>query len=687
MNGKLFLFCVCIMVFLNIETFPQTDVNSFNLMPAPVKISYSEGKYRITKDFTVAIKGNSSERLYNASARTVQRLSGRTGLFFPEFSGAKSDNASSASMIIETDKTGALVLNEDESYSLDVSAQNVSLKAKTDIGALRGLETLLQLLGADENGYFFPTVKIEDSPRFPWRGLMIDASRHFMPVEVIKRNIDGLAAVKMNVLHLHLSDNQGVRVESKIYPQLQKLASDGNYYTQEQIKEIVAYAAERGIRVIPEFDIPWHSTAWFAALPELASGSGPYKIERKWGVFDPVFNPSKDATYEFFDKFFGEMTALFPDEYFHIGGDEGTKVEWTANKDIQEFMKKNNLSGIHAMHSYFNLRILKVLTKYNKKMIGWDEILMPEMPTSIVIQSWRGQKSLFESAKKGYMGILSNGYYIDLIQPTDFHYLNDPLPDTIKLTAEEKSRILGGEATMWAELVTPETVDSRIWPRTAAIAERFWSPSSVKDVKSMYARLDRVSVQLEELGLTHIKNQEMMLRRLTNNNDTKALKTLVDVIEPVKLYTRHSLGVKYTSYSPYTRVVDAALPDAKIARDFRNDVDDYLLSSKNNTEELNKLKDQLLIWKNNDAELQKVIKKSPILNEISDLSKELTEVSEIGLQAIDMIINKKKPEANWFIVQMGTLKKDGSISFGQSELMIVTAVEKLFAAANNFGQN
>jgi N-acetyl-beta-hexosaminidase len=225
------------------------------------------------------------------------------------------------------------------------------------------------------------------------------------------------------------------------------------------------------------------------------------------GVFGPVFDPTRPEVYRFFDKFFKEMARLFPDPYLHIGGDEVEAKQWKENPKIQAFMKKHNLPDNHALQAYFNREILKILTRYHKKMVGWDEIYQPGLPKDIVIQSWRGTQALVDGAKKGYQGLLSNGYYIDLCETAERHYLNDPIPPDSPLSESEKKLILGGEATMWAELISPETIDSRIWPRTAAIAERLWSPVEVRNVDDMYERLKVLSLQLEDTGLQHLKNQ------------------------------------------------------------------------------------------------------------------------------------------------------------------------------------
>jgi len=202
------------------------------------------------------------------------------------------------------------------------------LQAPTDIGAIRGLETLFQLISGDHTGYYWPGVSIDDSPRFAWRGLLLDVALHFQPVDEVFRTLDGMAAVKLNVLHLHCCNDQGFRVESRVFPRLQQTASDGQYYTQQDIRGIIRYAAQRGIRVVPEFVVPAHTTAILTAYPELASVKRPYTLQRYFGVFDPVLDPTNEAVYTFLDKLFTEMAALFPDAYFHIGGDENTGKDW-----------------------------------------------------------------------------------------------------------------------------------------------------------------------------------------------------------------------------------------------------------------------------------------------------------------------------------------------------------------------
>ena len=659
-------------------TFADDSKMKLNLMPVPAQVSLQTGQFRLDSTLTIAVTGQADPRLYKGATRMLRRLSGRTGLFFSQDVITSAATNRAAKLAINCKRAGKVKLGESESYQLRISAEKIDLEAETDLGALRGLETLLQLLAADEKGYYFPQVIINDEPRFPWRGLLIDVCRHFLPMEVIKRNLDAMAAVKLNVLHLHLTEDQGFRIESKVYPKLHQMGSDGFFFTHEQMREIIAYADARGIRVVPEFDMPGHVTSWLAGHPELATLPGPYRIERKYGIMDPALDPTKEYTYKFLDAFLGEMAKLFPDEYLHIGGDENNGKHWDQSPSIAKFKAANGIKDNHDLQTYFNKRLLQILTKHGKKMVGWDEILQPGMPTNIVIQSWRGQEALVQSAQQGYTGILSNGYYIDLVQPADFHYLNDPIPENSPLSDEQKKKILGGEATMWSELVTPENVDSRLWPRTAAIAERFWSPQRVKEVNDMYRRLDAISLQLEELGLTHEKNYAMMLRRLANQEEIAPLKTLVDVIEPIKIYTRHQYRA-YNSYAPFTRVVDAARPDSKVARGFRQLVDKFL-SDKSNVELKNEIAAGLKKWESNHDQLSAMMQKSPVLREIAAQSENLSKTSALGLQALEAVASGKPLGASWLATNLPNLEKAKG-AYAETELMIVAGVEKLVKAA------
>ena len=656
---------------------PLAVAQQHNLMPAPVSVTFDNERLAVDESFKVATRGHSDARLQAAVARFVKRLEGRTVLTLTP--GLALDDQM-ATLIVHCEGPGKDIpaVDENESYRIDITRRQALLSAPTVVGAIRGLETVLQLLDADRRGYFLPGVKIQDQPRFPWRGLLIDVARHFEPVEVLKRNLDAMAALKMNVLHWHLTEDQGFRVESKKYPKLHQLGSDGNYYTQEQVKDVIAYARDRGIRVMPEFDIPGHSTSWLVGYPELGSAPGPYTIERRPGIFEPALDPTREDVYKFLEGFLGEMAALFPDAYLHIGGDENEGKQWDRNPAIQAYMKQKGIKDNHALQAYFNTRLLKILQKHNKKMIGWDEILQPELPKDVAIHSWRGTAALAEAARKGYDGILSNGYYIDLIQPASHHYASDPLPADSTLTPAEAKHVLGGEATMWAEWVTHETIDSRIWPRTAAIAERLWSPRNVADVNDMYRRMAVISLQLEELGLTHKKNQDMMLRRMLRNDDIGPLKTLVSILEPVKEYRRYQQRPQ-TMLSPLTGVVDATTPDSDAARKFAWMVDAFLADAPRYQLYRSELGQMLANWQTSGATLEPLIDRSPSLKEVKPLAANLSVLGETGLEALSYLKLGVPPTPEWRTASL--LKMDEAAKpYGALEFMVVPSVRKLILA-------
>jgi hexosaminidase len=616
-----------------------------NLMPVPASVRFGQGRLAVDKTFTVAAAGHLDERLRAGIDRAMRRLEGRTVL---ELARGLSTDAAKAKLLVEARGPGKAVpsVEEDESYTLEVGDRQAVLRAATVVGCLRGLETFLQLLEGDREGFYVPAVSIQDQPRFRWRGLLIDIGRHFEPMEVLKRNLDAMAAVKLNVLHWHLTEDQGFRIESKKFPKLHQMGSDGNFYTQEQAREVIAYAAERGIRVVPEFDMPGHATSWLVGHPELGSAPGPYTIERNPGIFDPSLDPTREETYKLLDGFLGEMAALFPDAYMHIGGDENTGKQWRLNPKIQAFMQEKGLKDAHALQTYFNQRLLKILQKHGKRMMGWDEIFQPDLPKDVVIHSWRGPKALAEAARRGYDGVLSNGYYIDLVFPASDHYLNDPLPEGNGLTEAEAAHVLGGEATMWGEWVTPETIDSRIWPRAAAVAERLWSPREVRDVDDMYRRLERVSVRLEELGLTHERNQAMMLRRLAGGAYPPALETLVSVVEPVKEYRRYQQRPQ-TMLSPLTGLIDAARPDAAGARSFTRRVNFILSDAPRFALHFSTLRDTLTSWRDAGPVLEALIDRAPALAEARPLARDLSAAGAIGLEALSYIQQGVAPTAEW----------------------------------------
>ncbi len=662
---------------------PMALADTANLMPVPSSVQTGGGRLPIDTSFSVFLSGYNEPRLQRAAVRITETLARETGLPL----NSAPVNGPNATLVIHADHASNPVqsVGEDESYELAVTPQGAKLTAANPLGVLRGLQTFLQLVELTPTGFSAPAVTIHDQPRFPWRGLMIDVSRHWQPIEVIKRNLDGMEAVKINVFHWHLSDNQGYRIESKKFPQLQQLGSDGHFYTQEQVQEVVEYAHDRGIRVIPEFDLPGHSTAFFVGYPELASAPGPYTIERRYGVFDPAFDPTKESTYKFLGEFIGEMASLFPDQYFHIGGDEVTGKAWNANPQIQEFMHAHGMKNNADLQAYFNQRLQEIVAKNNKTMVGWDEILSPNLPKSIVIQSWRGPDSLADAARKGFHGLLSFGYYLDLYQSAAFHYAMDPLSGkAAELSDEEKKMVLGGEACIWSEMVTPENVDSRIWPRMAAIAERFWSPQATRDVPSMYARLEAESLRLQWTGLHHLSYYQPMLERLVGSADIGPIQTLADVVQGSPGYAREELhrkatGHDYTSLEAFNRLVDASHPESVVAVKFNRMVDD-LLAHKASAAEIDQMRALLTSWRENDAKLRQQLHASYLLQETASISQNLSVIGAAGLVALDYLEHNGVPAPGWAAQQLSLIN---AAQKPQAELLLAIAppLQKLVQAA------
>ena len=622
------------------------------LMPMPVKVEPGAGKFAIGPGFRVETGAGADPRLAAAAGRMLARVARQTGTILE---GAGAAGEAPRLQVDCAGGPGYPALGEDESYTLDAAPSGARIRAATVEGALHGLETFAQLIQAGPEGFEVAAVHIEDRPRFPWRGLLLDACRHWMPVDVVKRTLDGMAAVKLNVLHWHLSDDQGFRVESRRYPKLHELGSNGQFYTREQVREVVAYAAGRGIRVIPEFDMPGHATSWFVGYPELASAPGPYAIGANYGVFDPAMDPGKEETYAFLDGFIGEMAALFPDPYFHIGGDEVNGKQWAQSASVQAFAKAQGLADARAIQVYFNQRLIKIVQKCGKIMIGWDEILSPGLPAEAVIQSWRGRKSLSEAAAGGYRGILSAGYYLDHLRKASEHYAVDPMgADAAKLTPEQAARILGGEACMWSELASAETVESRIWPRAAVIAERLWSPGELTDVESMYGRMEAVSRVLEWAGVGHRAGYQPMLDRLAGNRPAGPLRVLADAVEARGLGQGRS-SARITTATPLNRLVDAARPESESVRALESAARRFSANPAAGSADLALLRASFSQWRANDARFQALAEGNALLAEARPISRDLAALGAAGLRLLDALAARRPPPRDWVARQSAEL--------------------------------
>jgi hexosaminidase len=655
----------CVAVTLLTVTF-LCKASELNLMPWPSRITQGEGFVALDREPRIELTGG-DERVRHAVKRFVQNLAARTGVPFGRHF---SEAASGPLFVIHCAGSGLRVqaLEEDESYHLVIDSKGIELTAANPLGILHGLETVLQLVESGPQGWVLPDVRIDDTRRFAWRGLMIDVSRHFMPLDAIERNVDGMAAVKLNVLHLHLSDDEGFRVESKRCPRLTRLASDGLFYTQAQMRELIAYARDRGVRVVPEFDVPGHAVSWLVAYPRLASGPAPMGLVRsQHDNLRPPLDPTLDATYRLIDVVFGEMEKLFPDQYFHIGGDEVDGKYWDKDEHIQEWMRTHNIQNNHALQTYFTKRVQVIVRKHGKEMEGWDEILAGDLPKDSLIQSWRGAQSLTDAARMGYKTILSAGYYLDLQYPASQHYAVDPLTgESASLSAEAKSRILGGEAAQWTEYVTPEILDDRLWPRLGAIAERLWSPQSVTDVDSMYRRLAILSRNLEWLGLEHCSSSRRMLGRIAGDDmPSNLLETLANVVEPVKEYEREKTQV-YDVEASLNHLVDAVPPESDLARE----IDRLAQSAVHDPAARSELRKWFVQWRDNDAQIEPYLATSALRKPLVPLSQGLSQLGVVGLSALDAIESSHPVAAE---EQRGHLAKIEENAAPHAELILAVA--------------
>ncbi len=692
------------------------------LMPEPASVERHPGSLVTLPKASVRYTGFSGGRIPAAVARFEARLP----LAVPTGGEASANRSAGRGarplrLTIECSGAARLEAGEEESYRLSVSAGGAVLSAPTDLGVLHGLVTLAQLASplaespgregsppeaidglrplaasggpaASEvvNGSFplsrptphalaFPYVTIRDRPRYTWRGLLIDSARHFLPISAIKRTLTGMEEVKLNVLHWHLSDDQGFRVESLRYPLLQEDGSDGQFYTQDEIREIVAFADARGIRVVPEFDIPAHTTSWFVGYPELASAPGPYRVERRFGVFNAVMDPAREATYRFLAGFFAEMATLFPDDYVHIGGDENTGVDWANNPEILAFMREHGLTTTAALQAYFSRRVAKILAGLGKRVIGWNEILMPHLPTGTLIDVWTTPLAAFEAAISGYGSVLSRGYYLDAMEPAGDYYARDPGP-----------LVEGGEASMWGELVDGTNLDERVWPRAAAIAERFWSPASVTNVADMYRRLGVESLRLTSLGLTQQSGYEARLQELLGSDartgDLARLRLFVDSLRPLGLYGR-TRARHYTTATAFDRVVDAARPDSALARALSSRVDRFLAEAPADrataagfADGEADLRAALAALRDNDRFLAPLLLRSARLREVRRLSAELSQLGQMGVDALDHLSTGRRLHRGACLRAQALLERAARPE-AEVRLAVIDPVSRLVSAA------
>lgn len=503
-----------------------------NIIPMPQNMQLGNGKFTIDNNTRIIISDDSLSSVADFYSQKIQASTG----FDIKVTGKHSNNSISLSIDsnIGKDLDNGLAA---ESYTLSVKENGVDIKASTLKGIFYGMATFMQLLPAEIESsskiynaeWTAPVIEIKDSPRFKYRGLMLDVARHFISVEGLKKHIDMLALVKINNLHLHLTDFQGWRIEIKKYPKLTEIGGTrideyGNvysgYYTQEEIKELVKYAQDRFINIIPEIDVPGHSLAAIASYPELSCTGEKYDVMSRWGPFPVVFCPGKEDMFELLDGVFAEMSTLFPSEYFHIGGDECPKKVWETCPNCQRRIKEEGLfddkehTAEDKLQSYAISRCEQILKKYGKKMIGWDEILQGGLAPEATVMSWRGEKGGIASALMDHNVIMtptSGGMYLDHYQgnsqaepfawgayaPIVKSYNYNPVPDTLVRMGKEKY-ILGVQANAWTEcMYTEDIVEYRVYPRIFAVAETGWTEEGKKNFDDFSRRLNNMAVRMD----------------------------------------------------------------------------------------------------------------------------------------------------------------------------------------------
>jgi hexosaminidase len=515
--------------------------NVYAVIPAPVLLSEKPGKFTFSAKSVIYVDGLNGTTMI--PAKLLSDLVKNPSGWELKISEGKKARGGSVLMAIDT------MINSTEGYTLSVTKRKIIMKARTAAGLFYAVQTLRQLMPAEvendsvvkEPSITVPCCVIEDQPRFSYRGMHLDVGRHFFPVSAVKKYIDMIAMQKMNTFHWHLTEDQGWRIEIKKYPKLTEVGAFrketvvghahskpeiydgkpyGGFYTQDEVKEIIAYAKSKFVTVIPEIEMPGHAMAALAAYPELSCTGGPFEVAKTWGVFDNVFCAGKEETFRFLEDVITEIAELFPSEYIHVGGDECPKAKWTTCKLCQKRMKLEGLKDEKELQSYFIKRIEKFINSKGKKLIGWDEILEGGIAPEATVMSWRGVAGGIEAAKQGHDVIMSPTTYVYLdyyqTDPKDQPlaiggyltlekvYSFDPKFD--ELTPEQNRHILGLQGNVWTEYIgTPEYLEYMTYPRMLAISETGWTPSSKKDFEDFLARFGIMKKHLDRLGVNYFK--------------------------------------------------------------------------------------------------------------------------------------------------------------------------------------
>lgn len=496
------------------------------LIPLPAEVKENADSFLIDKQTTIVAataEDKQSAALFNAYLKEL------TG-----YELTVADNGDKNAIVLKTgnDTTAK------EGYRLSVKNDLVTINGNSGAGTFYGIQTLIQLLPVEKgNALLVPGVDIADQPRFSYRGLHLDVGRHFFPVDFIKKYIDLLAMHKMNTFHWHLTDDQGWRIEIKKYPRLQEVASKrketmaghyndnkydgkpyGGYYTQEEVKDVVKYAAERFVTVLPEIEMPGHALAALTAFPSFGCTGGPYETGTRWGVYDDVFCAGNDSVFFFLQDVIDEILPLFPSNYIHIGGDESPKVRWEKCPKCQKRIKDEHLKDEHALQSYFIQRMEKYINSKGRRIIGWDEILEGGLAPDATVMSWRGTEGGIAAAQQGHDVVMTPGshVYFDYYQskgknepvaiggflPVSRVYSFEPVPDASLLDPSKAKHIIGAQANLWTEYIkTPEHVEYMVYPRAVALAEVVWTKPELKNYDNF---LERLKVHLKRLDIKKV---------------------------------------------------------------------------------------------------------------------------------------------------------------------------------------
>ena len=508
-------------------TVAEETLSGLDIVPKPLVLKPATGTFTVLPSTVIGVPAGSDE-LFGLARYLSDHLWNIAGYTIEIRRSQAPDQLSNAIVLSIGNAKASL---GDEGYSVKVDGNNIFIAGNTGKGVFYGIQTLRQILMSDDRGGKSPTAVpgliIEDKPAFAWRGMQLDCSRHFLTKEYVKRYIDLLAFHKLNVFHWHLTDDQGWRIEIKRYPKLTVEGAwrgegdtrHGGFYTQEEIREVVAYAKTRYVDVVPEIEMPGHATAAIAAYPELSCTGERLDVETVWGIHKNLFCAGKESSFEFLENVLREVCELFPSKYVHIGGDEAQKDKWKACPLCQKRIEEEGLKDENELQGYFTRRIDAFMQTLGRSIVGWDEVLEGSPSKTAIVQSWRGMEGAVEGSKKGHY-VISSPYthvYLDFpnfeegihdtgwlrVTTLEKTYSFKPVPE--ELTPAQAKFILGGEAPMWTERTPQPEVDNNIFPRLCAFSETVWTPDDLRNWTDFSSRMKTHFRRLDIIGVDYFK--------------------------------------------------------------------------------------------------------------------------------------------------------------------------------------